>query len=146
MGRGTQQLVNTIYTSPYTFLPVGTILTSSGDTGWISGFGEFRSAFIFINITTISGTTPTLDVYIDGTPDGIEQMNMIHFIQATTTPFKRTGILIESYPSSFSGFGPASLAADLSRGGPFGEILRCRWVITGTTPSYTITCKGIFKS
>ncbi|HDK42890.1 MAG TPA: hypothetical protein ENG87_05905 [Candidatus Pacearchaeota archaeon] len=120
--------------------------TTSSNTGPLTGYGNYRSAIIQVNVTAASGTTPTLDVYIDTSIDDTNWLNIAHYTQFTTTG-RRVFRLNEYQPG---GAADADATADLGAGtqqqGSWGSTIRIRWVITGTSPSFTFDVTGTFKS
>lgn len=75
-----------------------------------------------VNITAVSGTTPTLNITLEDSLDGGNWNTVITFTQAT-------GITRE--------------VKDLTT--PFARRLRLKWVIAGTTPSFTFNIWLIAK-
>ena len=120
--------------------------TANGDSGALTGYGSFRSGIIQVDVTAASGTTPTLDVYIDTTTDGTTWINMAHLTQLTAVA-RRSIQISENTSGATADFdATADLAAATVRQGPWGSTIRVRWVITGTTPSFTFVVTGTFKS
>lgn len=73
----------------------------TGDTARTAGFtsgneevGEFRDVIAFLNVTAASGTSPTLDITIQDSPDGTVWTNHPSgaFTQTTATGVKRLEI------------------------------------------------------
>jgi hypothetical protein len=94
--------------------------TTSGSSADIS-VDNFSSARFWIKVTAVSGTTPTLDVYIEG-------------------KYEQTG----DYEPLVSKTGITAVGAFL-----IGQVdnlvfrfIRVRWVVGGTTPSFTFTVTG----
>jgi hypothetical protein len=138
-----------------------TTVTTSGtgpDTNMIQAW---QAATITLNVATVSGTLPTLDVYIQrkfaqaaaadvnpGPPTGTAIYDdLLHFTQLTTSTSVRlanvvtigTGISTVATPTTT---GPAdyaqsdaALGAGILRVGPIGGLWRVKYVISGTTPS-----------
>lgn len=120
---------------------------TSGDSGALTGYGNFKSAIIQLNVTAQSGTTPTLDVYIDTTTDGTNWTNIVHFTQFSAATGRRAIQISENTAGGTSDFDATTdLAAGTVRQGPWGSTLRVRWVIGGSTPSFTFDVTGTFKS
>lgn len=89
--------------------------TASGDSGPLSGWGAAKTIRAQLNVTAASGTTPALDVVIEDSLDGGSTWNAVAtFAQKTTT-----GREVVSITAAFS------------------DLLRVRWTIAGTTPSFT---------
>jgi hypothetical protein len=90
--------------------------TASGNTADID-VGRFICAEICLDVTAVSGTTPTLDVYIEGK----DQVSGKY-----KTLFSQTGInAVGTY-----WFTITTLAF---------KYIRVRWVISGTSPSFTFS-------
>lgn len=96
--------------------------TTSGDSGSLdtAGLGTINAMF---DVTAVSGTNPILDVFVDASDD---QTNWIPFLQTrrfTTTDNQR-----------FQGVRVA------------GKYYRYRWIIAGTTPSFTFSITTTLKA
>jgi len=88
--------------------------TSSGNTGDIDIL-HYRNLDILIDVTSVSGTSPTLDVYIDGKFTAVGKYYPI----ASQTGINTTGqwlLQLRNIPYRY---------------------IRVRWVIGGTSPSFT---------
>jgi len=97
--------------------------TSSGN-GSDTEVGRFICAELCIDITAVSGTNPTLDVYIEGKSQ---------YTGKYKTLFSQTGITaVGTYWFSLN---PNAW-----------RYLRVRWVIGGSSPSFTFSVSGEFKS
>lgn len=88
--------------------------TASGDSGALKGWGSAKSVRAQLNVTAAAGTTPTLDVVIEDTVDGTNWNAVGTFAQKVATGREVINIT-----------------------GLFGETLRVRWTVAGTTPSFT---------
>jgi hypothetical protein len=88
--------------------------TASGNSGLLSGFGDWSRFRAQLNVTSASGTTPTLDVVIEDSFDGTTWNTVVTFTQKTASGVQ---------------------ALDVS--GQFTDQLRVRWTVGGTTPSFT---------
>lgn len=78
-------------------------------------------AVILLNVTEVSGTTPTLDVTIQESVDGVVWMTLFSFAQKT------------------------GAGTEVKKTSAFARFLRASWVITGTTPSFTFSLKANAK-
>lgn len=90
--------------------------TVSGDTGALEGWGAVSTLRAQLDVTAASGTTPTLDVVIEDTLDGVAWNTVAAFAQKV-------------------GVGREVLNVTT----PFADRLRVRWTIGGTTPSVTFS-------
>ncbi|MFZ5989392.1 MAG: hypothetical protein ACOYWZ_20035 [Bacillota bacterium] len=95
--------------------------TTSG-TSYSLCCSDHLEAQIFLNITAVSGTTPTLDITVEYSPDNSEWYSHTSFSQKTATgkdSLRLTGI---------------------------GGYLRVKYTIAGTTPSFTFSVDIVLKS
>lgn len=92
----------------------GTAATA-GATGPATDVGGFTEGIAYLSVTAASGTTPSLAVSIQDSPDGNTWYPVASFTAATAVTSQRL---------------------DLGRIGPF---VRAVSAITGTTPSFTFT-------
>jgi hypothetical protein len=90
-----------------------TAVTGAGNSGALTGYGNINSIRAQLNVTAITGTTPSLTVFIEDSVDGGATWAVVGTFTAVT----------------------AAGAQTISVAGPFGDQLRVRWAITGTTPS-----------
>lgn len=97
--------------------------TANGNSAdqFVQNFSELQ---MLVNITAVSGSgSPTATFFID-TKDSFGNYYPIF----TSTAQTATGQVI------------ASIGAGLSTAAAFGSVIRFRWTITGTTPSFTFSC------
>jgi len=116
--------------------------TTSDNTNQIRVQGRFTAAIFFLNVTAVSGTNPTLNVYIqnllpnsttslDGTPDDI-----IAFSQRTSTGSERA-YFVEG-GNTIGAPTDATLTAGTMLKCLLGDMVRIKWVIGGTSsPTFT---------
>jgi hypothetical protein len=98
--------------------------TISGDSGPLAGYGPAQTLRAQLNVTAISGTSPTLDVVIEDSVDGGVTWNTVGtFTQAT-----------------------AVSRQVLDVPGPFGPLLRVRWTVDGVTPSSTFAVHWVAQA
>lgn len=88
--------------------------TASGDSGDLDGYGAASTLRAQLDVTAAAGTSPTLDVVIEDTLDGVNWNTVATFTQKTAAGRQVTDITT-----------------------PFAETLRVRWTVGGTTPSFT---------
>jgi len=91
--------------------------TSSGQTAAIDVSGADQLS-VFLSVTAASGTSPTLDVVIQDSPDGLLWYDKESFTQATTT------------------------TSEAKRLTNFGKFVRVKYTIGGTTPAFTFEVKA----
>jgi hypothetical protein len=94
--------------------------TTTGNSGVLTGFGPVKTLRLALNVSAASGTTPTLDVVVEDTLDGTNFFTIGGFTQ-------KSGVTAE--------------AINITT--PFGDSVRIRWTIGGTTPSFTFDVRAI---
>ena len=106
----------------------------------------------FVKVKTVSGTSPTLDVFLATSYDatagaGTDYETFIHFAQMTTSgqgrqlvvrPYVGIGEAATEAASSLVGTADgASGSTAVANNGPFNpSAIKVRWVAGGTTPSF----------
>lgn len=125
------------------FLLSAATVTSSITTPDIPGIDFFTLATLFWNVTAGSGTSPTIDCYVQkklvdptfATAGTGTYQDIAHFAQITSTG-KRVmslvngGNLEEAQQTN-------ALAASTVNSVHFGSVWRISFVVAGTTPSFT---------
>jgi hypothetical protein len=130
----------------------GTGTTADGNSLDVSGY---TSAILVLNVTAQSGTSPTLDVYVQQelpivsnstwgqVPDGTSAWDdFAHFTQvagATGTWVAR----VVGGSNVAAAQKDASLSAGSVANGPIGSNWRVKYVLAGTTPSFTFSVSAI---
>lgn len=117
--------------------------TVSGDSGLISfADGRFDDLIVEVAVSAASGTNPTLDVYVQQTFDnGTTYVDVAHFTQITAALTNKARVCLArgNFTNALKeGVGDATVTA-----GQLGLPLlsskgRIKWVIGGTTPSFTM--------
>lgn len=104
--------------------------------------GTVHEMQLFLNITALTGTTPSLTVYVDGAWDGNETQDGTKWHQLASFTAQTT---ITPNPSTAaSGAATTQLPLGPNTGGPmFPERIRVRWTLTGTTPNATFTVEAV---
>ncbi len=121
-------------TSTFTFNANGGVPTTND---WWASHG---ACTFMLNLTAIAGTTPTLNVYVQSSPDNSTWCDMIAFNQATTAPFRRF-----SSVSDYTASGAeqlcvdAALTAGSSNGGKLLGYVRMKVVLAGAGATQTST-------
>lgn len=90
--------------------------TASGDTGTLTGWGHATTIRAQLDVTAVSGTSPSLTVLIEDTLDGTSWNTVGTFAAKTATGREVINITT-----------------------PFADRLRVWWTVTGTTPSFTFS-------
>ena len=98
--------------------------TAISATGNSSGLEvtAYMEAVIYVSVTTLTGTTPTMDVTVEHSYDNTTFFTLSKFARITATG---------QYQKSISGF---------------GKFTRISYTLGGTLPVFTTTIKGDFKS
>lgn len=142
-----------------TLVPQRTIAAAGTSTitllpGWDAGYA---SVILILNVTAQSGTTPTLDLYVQqelpvpaagdklgDVPTGTSLWDdFVHFTQVTTS----TGAFVAYVTqggNAVTAQKDAALTVASARSGPIGTSWRVKEVVGGTTPSYTYTLSAIY--
>jgi hypothetical protein len=102
-------------------------VTASAQSGIIF-VGAFKELSIFLDAANVSGTTPTLDVKIETSPDGTNWYQIGTFTQVTTVASKQ----VLTLGSGFTTQG-------------FGNQIRANYTAGGTSPNYTVGITAIGK-
>jgi len=122
-----------------------------------SEIGKYTSVLLGLNVTAQSGTTPTLNLYVQqeipvagasdaalAVPTGSSLFDdFVAFTQVTTS----TGLFVARiFPSGnvVAAQKDASLTAGSVANGPIGTSWNIKEVVGGTTPSYTYSLSAIF--
>lgn len=90
--------------------------TTSAVSSAVVGYGGARLLRAQVDVTAVSGTTPSLTVLLEDTIDGTNYYTIGTF--AAKTAVGREAISITT---------------------PFTDTVRASWAITGTTPSFTFS-------
>ncbi len=121
--------------------------TTSSNSGLIDfvDIGEWDNAVVELAVTTVTGTSPTLDLYVQETLDGTNFIDVAHFTQVT-------GVLAIPHRVALSkgvttdavkeGVGDATATAGQLGFPLVTNHIRIKWVVAGTTPSFTFAVNG----
>lgn len=115
--------------------------TASGNSGAIVlQDTNFSNVGIKLTCTPVTGTTPTLDLYIQESIDGgTNFIDMAHFAQVTAALTNPTWVSLAVGGSDryVGAVGDAVISAS-GVGAPLvSNVWRVKWVIGGTNPSFT---------
>lgn len=110
--------------------------TTTGSSGEIK-VGRFTSLLVMLTVNTVTGTSPTLDVYLQmKCPDDTTWHDMAHFAQVTSSNNKQLASLATS-GNSIRAVQTAALGAGTIRSDTvLGSTWRIHWVIGGTNPNF----------
>lgn len=120
-------------------------LTTSTNGDAIVGAEAYTSCLISATVSTVTGTSPTFDVYIQSLlPDGATWNDTIHLSQLTTAatkafwhvPGAAAGVVVQT----------GALAANSAAPNWLGGKFRVRVVVAGTNPSGVIVVNANFFS
>lgn len=94
----------------------------TGQNEFDDNVDRFTSITANLDVTAVTGDTPTMDLDIEWSMDGVNWISIITFTQATgiTQEYKNVAT-------------------------PFGSRLRANYALTGTTPDYTFTLTLLLK-
>jgi len=111
--------------------------TASGNSGAIQPQG-FKELLLFLRLTAVAGTTPPLNVYLRSSDHGCTtwfQLAQLGPSNIAAAPANNP------YPSTYT------LSFNSAQNGStgWGDTIRLRWVIAGTTPSYTFQVTAVYK-
>lgn len=116
--------------------------TASGDSGILNvGADQYVGAVILLDVTAQSGTSPTLNVYIQQELPDATFDDLGAFTQTGAATGKKV-IRVVGGSNEHHAAADATLAAGTVRNGPIGGKWRVKWVIAGATPSYTFSVKA----
>ena len=97
---------------------------------------------ISINVSAVSGTTPTCVFKIQGSADG--GSTWIDIPGATTASITATGVYgIMIYPGIAIVAGVATTGTTAQTSSTLPRLYRLTWTIGGTTPSFNITAANV---
>jgi hypothetical protein len=117
--------------------------SNSGGTP-VSGI---REMVVYFDCTASSGTGETLDMWLQGSSDGGTTWFDLPFERSTPADADGTETATIANGRDF-----VNMAADVacvdsaSVYTVFGDYVRVKWIIAGTTPSYTFSVKAIGKN
>jgi hypothetical protein len=111
----------------------------------VTQHGLFSSCVVTLRVTAASGTTPTLNAFLQDSADAVGWNDRLALTQATAAtnllgavPVFNSSALTATASSAVVSTDGA-LAAGSGIAGPMGPFGRIKFVVGGTTPSFTIT-------
>lgn len=118
-------------------------LTSSDSGAKIVGVGRYTTALFMATAATVTGTSPTFDIYIQTLlPDNTTWQDIAHFTQITGTANRIVWFVTGA--SSEAAVQTAALAAGTIKAIGLGGAIRARVVVGGTNPSGVIAVYASF--
>jgi hypothetical protein len=138
-----------------------TAVTTSGTGPDINAIQGWQAAIVSVTVTTVTGTLPTFDVYVQkklGQPASTDTSglaptgtaiydDLLHFTQMTTTATRITQLVTGPQTPTANATlvttadwaqQDAAIAAGDIRIGPIGGLWRVKYVISGTSPVGTL--------
>lgn len=136
-------IISPLCSKQVTLAASNTLTSTTTITGTITGLDSFSIADLQLKVSAASGTTPTLDVYVQKLlPDGSTWDDVGHFTQQTTT-----GSNVMTLVAGNQGIhaqATRNVASGATRTTHFGNTWRFDAVISGTNPSFTFAIFGDF--
>jgi hypothetical protein len=122
--------------------------TSNGNTGAIViNDMDMENLLVRLSVTAASGTSPTLDVYFQQSLDGGSTwVDVAHYPQVTGTLSNPHYLNLAVGASNVisSGVGDGTIAANSLGTSLVSNVWRIRWVIGGTSPSFTFAVDAFY--
>lgn len=127
-------------------LPSSTLIVSGTGTndgagavvaaGKITAVDSYTMADVFLTVGTVSGTTPTLNMYLQKlSPDGATWQDIASCTQVTSSTQKQSFTPISASQVPFAPT-DATLTQTTMKLAAMGSTWRLKWVIGGTSPSF----------
>ena len=119
--------------------------TADGVSDEVEGNIDATRIIVISSVSASSGTTPTLDIYLQTYVAG-EWIDILHLTQQTGNT-KETGIWTSKTVNTVAAaVQDGALVAGTARHGINGSKLRIKYKIGGTTPSFTFTVNALVRS
>lgn len=99
--------------------------TTNSQSNWYD-LSRYKEGLLFVNVTASSGTTPAFQIIVEGSAD-----------EGST----KTGFVITKSLKLFGTVDPDPITLT-----NFGKWVRVKWVLSGTTPSYTFSAVFLGKT
>jgi len=122
-------------------------LTASASGASIPGIEKYTSAIFQLEVGTVTGTTPTLDVYVQTfLPDNTTWEDIVHFTQVTSSTSHQLAWFV-SGAATLAAVQTEGLSAGTIRAFGLGNSIRVRCVVAGTSPSFgnTVVYASFFE-
>lgn len=118
--------------------------TATGQGGGVAVAG-ITEMLVVVNVTAVSGTTPTLSVYLQSSSDGgTTWYDLPHGGSLILSSVAQQGAVEPSGNRNIISGATGTLKA-AARYVVFGQYVRAAWAIGGTTPSFTFEVDAIGK-
>lgn len=116
----------------------GATVTSSDTTAAMTGISILSQATLMLKVQSVSGTSPTLNCYVQKQlPDGVTYQDIASFTQVTTTATRVMHMVTGGNKEEAQAIN--TLAAGTVNAVPFGSIWRLSFVVAGTSPSFNVS-------
>lgn len=114
-------------------------VTASVSGAKIPGVEKYTSALFQLEVGTVSGTSPTLNVYIQTLlPDNSTWQDIVSFTQVTSSTSHQIAHFVTG-ASSLAAVQTEALSAGTIKAISLGFYIRVRCVVGGSTPSFGTT-------
>ena len=103
-------------------------------------YTDFDSLVLSLNVTAASGTTPTMDMYLQTTTDGgTTWFDVVHFAQVTAALTNPSFAVVPAGDAAryVGAVGSKTIAASTMGLPLLSNTMRIAYTIAGTTPSFT---------
>lgn len=124
-----------------------TAVSGNGAGVAVAGLHRYDGVFGVLDVAAVpAGGTPTLDVYVQGSPDGGTTWRDLAAFQFTAAAARRFFQLCRDNPgASLLAPSDGALASGTQVGGPFGDRLRVKYAFAagGSTGPYTLSAKCV---
>lgn len=110
-----------------TLIPSAPVSASGNST--VFDNHNYAGANIGINVTAVSGTTPSMTAFVEG----LDEASGVWYPVLQSAPITSTGFTLLSI------YHGIAVVANQSASAVLPATFRVRWAITGTTPSFTFT-------
>ena len=119
-------------------------VTATTSGGSFTGVERYTTAVFHLVGATVTGTSPTFDVYIQTLlPDNTTWQDIIHFTQMTTSNLTQVAHFVTG-AASIAAVQTAALSAATTKAITLGHTIRTHIVVGGTNPSAVVVVKATF--
>lgn len=106
---------------------------------------NLKELSVYVDVTAQSGTTPTLTVWLQSSPDdGVTWYDETNLISILNNDGSKTAGSTTANNRNILDVG-ATTGRSVADYTVFGRTIRARWFIAGTTPSYTFSVRAVGK-
>lgn len=126
-------MISSTVSDVYTVKAAGASTTSGNSEQFSAAGGPNTQVVVYVNITAQSGTTPTLTLKLQDSPDGV---NWYTVPTASAGLTDSTGAAVANNQIAAA---TGLYSIRLAPGASTGDYLRLQYTIAGTTPSYTFS-------